>query len=58
MRIGYLTASVAIFAGLLVLGWTYHRTGIIRDEPERNIAIPEELVTSLQVKAAYDGEDS
>lgn len=57
MRIGYLTASVAIFAGLLVLGWTYHRTGIIRDDPERNIAIPEELVTSLQVKAAYDGED-
>ena len=49
--------SVAIFAGLLALGWAYHRTGIIGDDPERNIAIPKELTTTLQVKVAYDGEN-
>lgn len=57
MRIWYLTVSVALFAGLLVLGWMNHRTGIIENDPERNIAIPEELTTTLQVKAAYDGEN-
>jgi len=56
MRVFYLALSVAIFGGLLVLGWATHRTGIIEDDPERNISIPEELTTTLQVKAAYDGE--
>ena len=57
MRIGYLAVSVVVFTGLLVLGWVTHRTGIIGDDPERNIAIPKELITTLQVKAAYDGEN-
>ena len=30
--------------------------GIVKNEPDRNIFIPEELTTDLQVKAAYDGE--
>ncbi len=56
MRRTYLAASVAIFSGLLVLGWVTHDTGVKINDPERNIFIPEELTTSLQVKAAYDGE--
>ncbi|GHE05986.1 hypothetical protein GCM10008024_38770 [Allgaiera indica] len=56
-RTTYLAASAAIFAGLLVAAWATHGTGVVRDDPERNIAIPKELTSELQVKVAYDGED-
>ena len=56
MRTLYLAGSTALFAGLLVLGWATHGTGIVKDDPERNIVIPEELTSELQVKATYDGE--
>lgn len=56
MRTPILATSVAIFSGLLVLAWVTHGTGIVRDDPERNISIPKELTTNLQVKAAYDGD--
>ena len=52
----YLAASTAIFAGLLVAAWVTHGTGVVRDDPERNIVIPDELTSTLQVRAAYDGE--
>ncbi len=55
-RIKYLAASTVLFSGLLVLGWVTHGTGIVRDDPERNIVIPDELTSTLQVRAAYDGE--
>ena len=55
-RTTYLVFSAAIFAGLLVAAWVTHGTGIVRDDPERNIVIPDELNSTLQVKAAYDGE--
>lgn len=55
-RTTYLAASTAIFTGLLVAAWITHGKGIVRNDPERNIAIPEELTSTLQVKAAYDGE--
>ncbi|QEE36842.1 hypothetical protein FTO60_14655 [Octadecabacter sp. SW4] len=57
MQTKYLAASTALFAGLLVLGWTTQGTGVVKDDPERNIIIPDELMTELQVKAAYDGEN-
>lgn len=57
MQTKYLAASTALFAGLLVLGWTTQGTGVVKDDPERNIVIPDELMTELQVKAAYDGEN-
>ena len=57
MQTKYLAGSAALFAGLLVLGWITHGTGIVKDDPERNIVIPDELLTELQVKAAYDGEN-
>ena len=41
MRTLYLAGSTALFAGLLVLGWATHGTGIVKDDPERNIVIPE-----------------
>ncbi|KKL70855.1 hypothetical protein LCGC14_2100750, partial [marine sediment metagenome] len=56
-RTTYLAASAAIFAGLLVAAWATHGTGVVRDDPERNITIPKELTSELQVKVAYDGED-
>lgn len=55
MRIWYLAGSTALFAGLLVLGWATHGTGTVRNDPERNIFIPDELTSELQVKATYDG---
>lgn len=56
MRRSYAAISVVIFSGLLVLAWITHGTGVVRNDPESNIFIPEELTTALQVKAAYDGE--
>ena len=55
-RTKYLAVSTALFSGLLVLGWVTHGTGIVKDDPERNIVIPDELTSELQVKATYDGE--
>jgi len=57
MRRTYLAASVAIFSGLLVLGWSTHSTGVIKNDAERNIFIPDELTMPLQVKASYDSEN-
>lgn len=56
MRKLLLATSVAIFSGLLVVGWATHGTGVVKDDPERNIVLPKELTSSLQVKAAYDGD--
>ena len=43
-------------SGLLVAAWVTHGTGIVKDDPERNIVIPDALECTLQVKAAFDGE--
>lgn len=56
MRKGLMLTSVVIFGGLLVAGWATHGTGVVRDDAERNIVIPKELTSTLQVKAAYDGD--
>ncbi|EPC03939.1 hypothetical protein L861_01165 [Litchfieldella anticariensis FP35 = DSM 16096] len=40
----------------LVLAWTVHGRGVIRNDQARNIYIPDELTMPLQVKAAYDQE--
>lgn len=56
MRRTYLAASVAIFSGLLILAWVTNDTGVKINDPERDIFIPEELTTTLQVKAAYDSD--
>jgi len=57
MRRTYLAVSVAIFASLLVAAWVTNDTGVKVNDPENNIFIPEELTTTLQVKASYDEEN-
>jgi len=57
MRKGLLMSSVVIFGGLLVAAWMVHGTGVIKNDPEASISIPDELTSKLQVKASYDGEN-
>ncbi|MEX2356323.1 MAG: ethylbenzene dehydrogenase-related protein [Thermaerobacterales bacterium] len=40
-----------------VLSIIFASTGVVRDDPDRNIVIPEELVMDLKVKAAYNDTD-
>jgi len=49
-----LFAAVALFGGGLLLTWFTHGTGVVHDDPERNISIPKELTVPLQVQAAYN----
>ena len=40
----------------LGLAWVTQGTGVVEDDPERNISIPDELTMPLQVQAAHNGE--
>jgi len=51
-----LPLAIVIFVGTLALSWITHGTGIIRNDPERHIWIPQTLTVPLQVKAAYNGQ--
>lgn len=42
--------------GALGLVWINNGQGIVGDDHDRHIAIPDELMMPLQVRAAYDGE--
>jgi hypothetical protein len=57
MKRALLYLAVAIFVGVLGLSWLTHGTGVIKNDIARNIFIPTELTTPLQVKAAYNGRD-
>jgi hypothetical protein len=52
--------AVALVAGLftaaLFLSLLMHTTGVVRNDPERNIWIPRELTMPLELKVAYDDE--
>lgn len=48
---------LALFAGGLVLSWMTHGTGVVRDDPDRNISIPPQLSVPLQVQVAYNDAD-
>jgi hypothetical protein len=41
---------------MLLLSWVFHGSGVVRNDLERNIYIPETLTIPLQVQAAYNGE--
>lgn len=56
MKQPLLNASIAIFVLALLLSWVFHGTGIIENDIQRNIYIPETLTLPLQVKAAYNGD--
>ncbi|MDP3886842.1 ethylbenzene dehydrogenase-related protein [Hydrogenophaga sp.] len=54
---GGLLVAVALLGGALLLSWITHGTGVIRDDPKRNISVPRQLTVPLQVQAAYNGSD-
>lgn len=56
-RLGLL-ASGAVFLGALGLSWYTHGSGVVRDDPERNISIPANLTVPLQVQVAHNGTDA
>lgn len=57
LRVKGLVAAVALFGGGLLLSWVTHGTGVVKDDPKRNISIPKQLTVPLQVQAAYNGTD-
>lgn len=48
---------LVIFVGVLAASWVTHGTGVMRNDPARNIYIPDDHTIPLQVKAAYNGRD-
>ncbi len=52
-----LIGAFALFAGALLVSWVTHGTGVVRDDPERHISIPETLTVPLQVQVAYNDRD-
>lgn len=46
-----------VFVGTLAVAWFTHGTGVVRNDPERNISIPEQLTVPLQVQAAFDDQN-
>jgi len=56
-RLQLLYVVLALFLGALGVSWVTHGTGIVRNDPDRHIAIPTPLTMPLQVKAAYNDQD-
>lgn len=54
-----LRVGLILFCLLLawVLLWTTQGKGVIQDDPERNIAIPDELTMPLKLQVAYNDEN-
>jgi hypothetical protein len=46
-----------IFIASLFLALVTHNTGVVRDDPERNIWIPRELTMPLQLQVAYGADE-
>lgn len=51
-------AALVLFAGGLGVAWLTHGTGIVKDDPKKNISVPKLLTVPLQVQAAYNGTDA
>lgn len=54
VRLGTVVAAVAVVA---ILSLVFASTGVRGDDPERNIAQPDELFVDLEVKVAYNDDD-
>lgn len=54
LRFKGLVAALALFGGGLLLSWLTHGTGVVHNDPKRNISIPSQLTVPLQVQAAYN----
>jgi hypothetical protein len=46
----------ALFVAALLLGLLTHGTGVVRDDPARNIWIPRELTMPVRLQVAYDDQ--
>jgi len=46
--------AVGLFSGALLISWLTHGTGIVNDDLDRNISIPDQLTVPMQVQAAYN----
>lgn len=51
-----LAVVTALFCAALLLSYLSHGTGVVRNDPARNIWIPGELTMPLQLQVAYDDE--
>jgi hypothetical protein len=49
-----LPIALVLFCAGLLLSWVTHGTGVVKDDPKRNISIPKQLSVPLQVQAAYN----
>jgi hypothetical protein len=54
VRLGTVVGAVVVLA---VLSLVFASTGVRGDDPERNIAQPEELFLDLEIKVAYNDDD-
>jgi hypothetical protein len=57
MKKTFLYLSALIFVAVLGVSWLTHGKSVIKNDLGRNIYIPDELTTPLQVKVAYNGGD-
>lgn len=48
--------ALLLLLGGVLLSWLTHGSGVVRDDPERNISVPRTLTVPLQVRAAYNAE--
>lgn len=49
-----LPVASVLFVGGLLASWMTHGTGVVVDDPDRNISIPDTHTVPLQVQAAYN----
>jgi len=54
MKNAKLPIAVVLFLGALLTSWLTHGTGVVVNDPARNISIPGQLTVPLQVQAAYN----
>jgi uncharacterized protein YneR len=58
MRIDKVYSYFAFIAVIvLIIAFFFGSTGVVRDDPARNIIIPDELLTEIKVKVAYNDKD-
>lgn len=49
-----LAIAAVLFSGALLVSWFTHGTGVVADDPDRNISIPAQRLVPLRVQAAYN----
>jgi hypothetical protein len=57
MRRALLYLSLVVFLGALGVSWLTHGTGVVRNDPDRSIWIPDELTMPLELQVAYNDRD-